>query len=46
MTEMAKHQIRLLICAVDNADKECEGVEHINLTEIHQWLKDILGELE
>tara|TARA_R110000823_G_scaffold245364_2_gene369428 strand:+ start:971 stop:1111 length:141 start_codon:yes stop_codon:yes gene_type:complete len=46
MTEMAKHQLRLLICAVDNANKEYEGVDHINLDEIHRWLKDILEELK
>jgi len=42
----AKHQIQLLLCAIGNAIDEQQGVEHINLNEIHQWLNDILAEFK
>ena len=37
-------QLQLLLSAIGNAIDETEGVEHITLPEIWEWLNDILGE--
>jgi len=41
-----KQQIQLLMLAVGNVIDDNPNVEHITYPEIHQWLDDMLGELE
>ena len=41
-----KQQLILLRAAVGNAIDNNPNVCHITMNEIHQWIDDILGELE
>lgn len=41
-----KQQLQLLLSAIGNVIDDTQGVTHINLNEIWDWLYDILGDFE